>query len=154
MFGFVMRNKKQRTLAEMRTGVLITGLLLLLIANLLAVYGFKGKVSREGFTSYFLENAGGQGANQRPMGPFDDVRLETGNGVSSWRQNHPNEPVEGNQPPFKVGPDSLFMFKDNQCKPECCGASQACDGGCVCTTSEQRSQLASRGGNRTVEDGF
>jgi hypothetical protein len=136
----------------MRTGVLITGLIILLIANFLALYGFQGKITNEGFTSYFLENAAG--LDSKPMGPFDGVRLETGNDVSSWRYNHPNEPLEGNYPPFKVGMDNLFMFKDNQCKPECCGASYACDGGCVCTTPEQRNFINSRGGNRTVEDGF
>jgi hypothetical protein len=137
----------------MRTGVFITGILLLLVANLLALYGFQGKLnSREGFASYFLENA--FPTNGKPMGPYDDVKLETGNGVSSWRYNHPNEPVEGNYPPFELGPDNLFMFKDNQCKPECCGASYACDGGCVCSTPQQRNFINSRGGNRTVEDGF
>jgi hypothetical protein len=136
----------------MRTGVLITGLIILLIANFLALYGFQGKITREGFTSYFLENAAG--LNDKPMGPFDGVRLETGNGVSQWRYNHPNEPLEGNYPPFKVGMDNLFMFKDNQCKPGCCPSSYACDTGCVCTTPEQRTYINSRGGNRTVEDGF
>lgn len=137
----------------MRTGVLITGLLLLLVANLLAFYGFQGRVTGEGFTSYFLENAGS--VNAKPIGPFDGVNLEPVNNVSAWRYNRPNEPLEGNYPPFKVGMDNLFMFKDNQCKPECCGASFACDGGgCVCTTVEQRTMLNTRGGNRTVEDGF
>lgn len=137
----------------MRTGVLITGLVLLLLANILAIYGFQGKITREGFTSYFLENAGL--TDGKPMGPFDGVRLETGNGVSSWRYNHPNEPLSGNYPPFKLGMDNLFMFKDNQCKPECCGASFACDGGgCVCLDMEQKKFLNTRGGNRTVEDGF
>jgi hypothetical protein len=136
----------------MRTGVLITGLILLLIANFLAFYGFQGKISREGFTSYFLENAAG--TDSKPMGPFDGVKLETGNGVSSWRYNHPNEPLEGNYPPFKLGMDNLFMFKDNQCKAECCPSSISCDGGCVCSTPSQRAFLNSRGNNRTVEDGF
>ena len=134
----------------MRTGVFISGILLLLLANLLALYGFQGKF-REGFSDS-LENA--FPTNGKPMGPYDDVKLETGNGVSSWRYNHPNEPLEGNYPPFKLGMDNLFMFKDNQCKPECCGASYACDGGCVCTTPDQRNFINSRGGNRTVEDGF
>jgi len=136
----------------MRTGVLLSGLFLLVVANLLAMWGFNGRISREGFTSYFLENAGE--TNGKGMGPFDNVRLETGNGVSSYRYNHPNEPISGNYPPFKLGMDNLFMFKDNQCKPECCGASYACDGGCVCTTPDQRNFINSRGGNRTVEDGF
>jgi len=135
----------------MRTGVLISGLLLLIVANLLAMYGFQGRFS-EGFTSYFLENAGDLTA--KPIGPYDQVRLETGNKESQFRYNHPNEPLSGDYPPFNLGPDNLFMFKDNQCKPECCGASYACDGGCVCTTPDQRKFLNTRGGNRTVEDGF
>ncbi len=138
----------------MRTGVLITGLLLLLVANLLAFYGFQGKITREGFTSSFLDNAGGYGKNYKPIGPFDEVQLSTGNDVSSWRYNRPNEPLSGNYPPFKLGPDNLFMFKDNQAKPECCGASFASDTGCICSTPSQRAMINTRGGNRTVEDGF
>jgi hypothetical protein len=136
----------------MRTGVLITGLVLLLIANFLAFYGFQGKVSREGFTSYFLENAAPTDA--KPMGPFDGVRLSTGNNVSSYRYNHPDEPMAGNYPPFELGMDNLFMFKDNQVKPECCGSTYSSDTGCVCTSAKQRAFLNQRGGNRTVEDGF
>lgn len=136
----------------MRTGVLLTGLVILAIANILAMWGFNNRVSSEGFASYFLSSAAE--TNAKPMGPFDGVRLSTDNKVSSWRYNHPNEPLAGNYPPFKLGPDNLFMFKDNQCKPECCGASYACDGGCVCTTAEQRNFINTRGGNRTVEDGF
>jgi hypothetical protein len=135
----------------MRTGVLISGLVLLIVANLLAVWGFQGTMN-EGFANFFLENAADLSA--KPIGPYDKVRLQSGNKVSSYRANRPNEPLEGNYPPFKVGPDNLFMFKDNQCKPECCGSSYACDGGCVCTTPEQRNFLNTRGGNRTVEDGF
>lgn len=107
----------------MKTGVLISGLFLLLLANLLALMGFQGKVSREGFASYFLENA--METNGKPMGPYDGVRLSSGNSTSQWRYNRPNEPLQGNYPPFNLGPDNLFMFKDNQCKPECCGASYA-----------------------------
>ena len=136
----------------MRTGVLLSGLFLLILANLLALWGFQGKITREGFTSHFLETAAD--VNEKPIGPFDNVRLNTDNGVSQWRYNHPNEPVSGNYPPFKLDSDNLFMFKDNQCKPECCGASYACDGGCVCTTPDQRNFINTRGGNRTMEDGF
>jgi len=137
----------------MRTGVLITGLVLLLVANLLAFYGFQGRVSREGFASYFLENAGE--VNGKPMGPFDGVRLETGNSASSYRYNHPNESLAGNYPPFTLGMDSLFMFRDNQVKPECCSADYSGDGtGCICSTPSQRTFINQRGGNRTVEDGF
>lgn len=136
----------------MRTGVLITGLIILLIANLLAFYGFQGRVTSEGFTTYFLQNAAGTDA--KPMGPFDGVRLETGNGVSSYRYNHPNEPLAGNYPPFELGMDNLFMFRDNKVDPSCCPSTYSSDLGCVCSTPNQRTFINSRGNNRTVEDGF
>jgi hypothetical protein len=41
----------------------------------------------------------------------------------------------------------MFMFAQNQCRPDCCPATYSCDGGCVCTTEEQRNLIAGRGGN-------
>jgi hypothetical protein len=137
----------------MKTGFLITGLVLLLIANLLMVYSDRG-VSGEGFTNYFLENSAsaGIGASKYvPIGAFDGVEIKPSNGVSAWRETRPNEALLG--PAFQPGPDSLFMFKNNDVKPECCGSSYASDTGCVCTTPQQRSYINMRGGNRTVEDG-
>jgi hypothetical protein len=137
----------------MKTGFLITGLVLLLLANLMMVYSKTVRVG-EGFTNYFLENAGSSGIGKyklEPIGPFDDVRITPNNGVSSWRETAPNEPLLG--PEFQPGPDSLFIFKNNQSKPECCSASYASDTGCVCTTPQQRNYINMRGGNRTVEDG-
>ena len=107
-------------------------------------------VSMEGFASYFLENAGGSKETYSPIGAYDGVKLSTGNSVSGWRYTAPNEPLMG--PAFEPGPDSLFMFKNNQCKPECCGASFSCGGGCVCTTPQQRQYIAGRGGNRTAPE--
>lgn len=137
----------------MKTSFLITGLLLLLIANLMMVYTYKSG-NTEGFTSYFLENAGPSGLGKyklEPIGAFDDVSVMPNNNVSSWRYTSPNEPLLG--PEFQPGLDSLFIFKNNQVKPECCSASYASDTGCVCTTPQQRSYINMRGGNRTVEDG-
>ena len=174
----------------MKTAVLITGLLILLVANFIMLYvapygispregfqaamnsaaaavsapavpvpavaeAFQGGVmaaeesekKKEGFSSYFLENAGGAKETYSPMGAYDGVKLSTGNKVSGWRSTAPNEPLLGAE--FQPGPDSLFMFKNNQCKPECCGASFSCGGGCVCTTPQQRQYIAGRGGNRT-----
>ena len=137
----------------MRTGFLITGLVILLAANLLMLYYKPGALgpSREGFADYFLENAGGAGKGYQPIGAFDNVKLNPGNGVSSWRYTAPNEKLMG--PEFEPGADSLFIFKNNQCKPECCGASFSCGGGCVCTTPQQRQYIAGRGGNRTEPAG-
>jgi hypothetical protein len=123
---------------------------MLLVANLLAFYGFQGRVSTEGFTSSFLNGAG---VDAKPMGPFDGVRLSTGNS-SQYRYNHPDEPMEGNYPPFKLGMDNLFMFKDNKVSSECCASDYSSDSGCVCLSKAQRAFINSRGNNRTVEDGF
>jgi hypothetical protein len=152
----------------MRAAVLISGLVLILIANVMMVYyyprGVEGFVSNdnvnyqnedenedenenEGFSSYFLENAGGAKEKYNPVGAFDGIKLSTGNSSSSWRYTAPNEPLMG--PEFTPDADNLFMFKNNQCKPECCGASFSCGGGCVCTTPQQRQYIAGRGGNRT-----
>jgi len=101
----------------------------------------------EGFESYYLENAGGAKEQYAPVGAFDGVKLTTGNHVSDWRYTAPNEKLMG--PEFSPDSENLFMFKNNQCKPECCGASFSCGGGCVCTTPQQRQYIAGRGGNRT-----
>jgi hypothetical protein len=141
----------------MNTGFLITGLVILLVANILMLFVTPGQLSpsKEGFSNYYLANAGGaapkgQDAYQA-IGAFDGVRLDTGNNVSSWRYTKPNEPLMG--PEFEPGNDSLFIFKNNQCKPECCGASFSCGGGCVCTTPQQRQYIAGRGQNRTEPAG-
>jgi hypothetical protein len=133
----------------MKTSFLITGLILLLVANLVMVYSMSR--GSEGFTSYFLSNAGGAGKEYQPIGSFDEVKLSTGNNVSTWRYTDPDEPLMG--PEFKPGPDSLFIFRDNQAKPGCCASTYSSDMGCVCTSPQQRSFINMRGGNRTMEDG-
>ena len=132
----------------MKQAMFMGGIILLVIAALLVSRSslIKG-VTPEGFVSYYLENAGGAKNSYGAMGPFDGVKLTCPDGSSSWKCNTPNEPLNG--PAFKPGPDSLFIFKNNQCKPECCPSSYACDGGCVCTTPDQRQEIAGRGGNNT-----
>jgi hypothetical protein len=144
-----------------RTTFLISALLLLILANILmmsyaspvlsatgegfANYVMAKNASKEGFQSY---SPGGAKDAYEPIGAFDGIRLQTGNNVSSWRYTAPNEPLKGNFPKFEVGPDNLFMFKDNQAKPECCGSSFSSDMGCICTTPEQRAYINNRGSNR------
>ena len=138
----------------MKTGFLITGLVLLLVANLLMVYS-EGYTSQDGFMNYFLENAGSSGLGNNKVeaiGAFDNVRVVPDNHQSTWRGTMPNESLLG--PEFVPGPDSLFMFKNNQVKPECCDSTYSSDTGCVCSTPQQRQYINMRGGNRTVEDGI
>jgi len=46
---------------------------------------------------------------------------------------------------------SLFLYKHNDCKPECCefgkGTDVSCSGGCVCYNKEQNELISSRGDN-------
>lgn len=139
----------------MKTAFLITGLVLLLLANIVMVWsrheGFadvkEASKKKDGFMNYFLENAGasGLGAHKfEPIGPFDNVKLTT--------SQQPNLPLSGAE--FQPGPDSLFIFKNNQVKPECCASSYSSSTGCVCTTDKQRNYINMRGGNRTMEDGI
>jgi hypothetical protein len=132
----------------MKHAMFLLGLILLVAAALMLS---RSRIMRgptpEGFASYYLENAGGAKDAAEKVGPFDGVKLTCPGGGSEWKCNTPNEPMRG--PAFKPGPDSLFIFKNNQCKPECCPSSYACDGGCVCTTPDQRQEIAGRGGNNT-----
>jgi hypothetical protein len=41
----------------------------------------------------------------------------------------------------------MFIFAQNQVRPECCPSTYSSDMGCVCTTESQRNFIAGRGGN-------
>ncbi len=142
-----------------RTLFIMVMLGLLLVANLLMLAGYTNYPSTEGFADYmestpsdedemegFLGSAPA-GDKYEAIGAYDNVVKKPAHGLSNWRGPAPNEPLLG--PEVEVGPDNLFIFKNNQCKPECCGASFSCGSGCVCTTPAQRDLINSRGGNRT-----
>jgi hypothetical protein len=124
---------------------------LLLLANLLMLNGYTNYPSSvrraaEGFANFELENASPIGKNYVPIGTYDDVLKKPANGLSNWRGPSPNEPLLG--PEVNIDENHLFMFANNQCKPECCPGSFSCDGGCVCTTAKQRDFINTRGNNR------
>ena len=130
---------------------LLLCLALLVAANAAMLMGYTNwpvgsKIER--FSDYVL---GGAPAAGTSMGIYDNV-VKAGVAQGQWKVNTPNEAKLGAE--FKVGPDSLFMFKNNQCKPECCGASFSCSGGCVCTTEADRDLILKRGGNRTTPGDF
>lgn len=126
---------------------------LLLLANIFMLMGFTNYSNNtnlvDAFTNYATDVAG-VGKGYEPIGTYDGLMKTPEHGLSQWREKAPNEPLLG--PEVELGPDNLFIFKNNQCKPECCGASFSCGGGCVCTTPAQRDFINSRGGNRTSPD--
>lgn len=111
-----------------------------------------GKIA-EGFMD-MLVPAGGSAFGTAAIGSYDGRNLASGlpPAAQGFRARLPNEPLAG--PEIEVGPDSLFIFANNQVKPECCGATLSSDGGCVCTTERQRTLINQRGGNRLHDDGF
>ena len=68
----------------------------------------------------------------------------------------PEKPMELISPSIKISPllgtsyapltdylandqdDTMFLFKDNLCTPACCPSTYSCNGGCVCTTEQQK----------------
>ena len=64
-------------------------------------------------------------------------------GTRTLVNNQENAPVVGNDK------NSLFLFKHNDCSPECCepgkGVDYSCSGGCVCYNKEQNELVSSRG---------
>jgi hypothetical protein len=108
-----------------------------------------GQVRPEPFMDY-LSN----GFETASMGPYDGRNMAAGLSADShgFRARMPSVPLAG--PAVEVGPDNLFIFKNNECKPECCGSTLSCDGGCVCTQKFQRDYINQRGGNRKHDDGF
>lgn len=137
-----------------RTTFILVMFGLLLVANVFMMMGLTNysysRPDPEQFINYVAGSAASVGNAYEPMGIYDGLKKMPKHMMSQWRDKAPNEPLLG--PDVKLGPDNLFMFKNNQCKPECCGASFSCGSGCVCTTPEQRDFINSRGGNRTSPD--
>ena len=140
----------------MRGTYLVGMLLILFLANICMLLGMTNwpKSILENFTDDFVKNGPVQGPASSfataPIGSYDGMNVAANLPPASggWRGTMPNEPLLG--PPVEVGPDNLFIFRNNQCKPECCGATLSCDGGCVCSTPEQRNLINTRGGNRQI----
>jgi hypothetical protein len=129
---------------------LISMLSLLFLANIMMVLGYVNtqNTMNEQFVEHFLNPAPSLASGgYESIGEYDNLANKPTNGKSDWRATAPDEPLTG--PEFKVDDDHLYMFANNQCKPECCGASFSCSGGCVCTTPGQRDQINKRGGNNT-----
>ena len=71
--------------------------------------------------------------------------------VISKKDNNSESPgVDGT----KNSPKGLFMFAYNQCNPKCCPSTYSCNGGCICTTKEQRRFISTRGSNHSGEDEY
>ena len=75
--------------------------------------------------------------------------------ITQWKQNG-ELPWDGpySLPKTEEVPDGMFMFANNKVSPDCNTSTYTTSGGGVCMTPEQLRFLNTRGGNRTIEDGF
>jgi len=61
---------------------------------------------------------------------------------SKWSQ------YKGTPVPLPEG--EMFMFANNEFKPECCPSTYSSSTGCACITQEQVNYINQRGGNRSI----
>jgi len=64
-----------------------------------------------------------------------------------WRSQQ-IDTYKGTPVPLPEG--QMFMFADNDFKPECCGSNISSSMGCACITKAQMDYVNQRGGNRTA----
>lgn len=101
-----------------------------------------------GASDTFMDYLSAGSFGTAPIGSYDGMNMAAGlpPDAQGFRARMPNVP----HPPGTT----MLPFVNNVCKPECCGASLSCSGGCVCTTPEDRDLINTRGGNRVHDDGF
>jgi len=137
---------------------LMTMLGLLFFANVLMALGYVNQ--QASMEETFIENfvnpplspaASLASGNYVAIGTYDNLVKKPAHGLSEWRGPAPNEPLTG--PEVVIDDDHLYMFANNQSKPECCPSSYTSSTGCVCTTPGQRDLLGKRGGNNTIVAG-
>ena len=102
------------------------------------------KVGRENFQTLGapVKYKMGQGV----YGSWETRKQKVGPDVP-WRAQQ-MDTYKGTPVPLPEG--QLFLFADNQFKPECCGSSVSSSTGCACITRSQMDYVNQRGGNRTA----
>jgi len=95
----------------------------------------------------FMQQPVGKPLNSAGMGPYDQVNI--GNGVSGWAANEAS-PVNaaGALPSQSDDSNKLMLMVGNKVDTDCCPSTFNTDSGCVCLTEQNKTMMASRGGNR------
>ena len=92
---------------------------------------------------------------QRQVGmPLDMQSVEGATGVAGYSGTPPllgSEPKPVSEKPYDMANDNeLFQFEGNRMSADCCPSPFSGDKGCICLTSAQVKEFASRGGNASV----
>jgi hypothetical protein len=95
----------------------------------------------------FMQQPVGKPLNSAGMGPYDQVDI--GGGVSGWAANEAaSVNAAGALPSQSDDPNKLMLMVGNKVSTECCPSTFNTDSGCVCLTPDNKTMMASRGGNR------
>ena len=127
----------------MQKPAIVTAVFLaVLVAGLLARYALTAAPvkAKEGFVQQEFAPTTGTG-----MGPYDQVSIP---GASGWAATEP-APVGSSPVGASQEPRTMFLA-DVETSPSCCPSAFNTDMGCVCLKPEERSLMASRGGNRAT----
>lgn len=76
-----------------------------------------------------------------------DTRVQKKGPAIPWRSQQ-MDTYKGTPVPLPEG--QMFIFADNEFKPECCGSTVSSSSGCACITPAQMNYINQRGGNRTA----
>jgi hypothetical protein len=93
----------------------------------------------------FMQQPVGKPLNAAGMGPYDQVDI--GGGVSGWAANEA-APITGSLPSQADDSNKLMLMVGNKVSTDCCPSTFNTDAGCVCLTPDNKTLMASRGGNR------
>jgi hypothetical protein len=122
---------------QMNKTTLVVALFLgVLVAGLLARHAFAAQVPRERET--FAQREIGAPTQGHGMGPYD--------GASGWLATEP-APV-GTAPAGASQEPRLMFLAEPKVSTSCCPSAFNTDMGCVCLSDEDKTIMASRGGNR------
>jgi hypothetical protein len=99
-------------------------------------------------TEHFMQKPIGAPTSGPGMGPYDQVSID--GGFSGWSANEPHgaAPVSSGPLPGVAEDNKLMFLVGNKTDASCCPAAFNTDSGCVCLTEQDRTLMASRGGNK------
>uniref|UniRef100_A0A6C0F1I0 Uncharacterized protein n=1 Tax=viral metagenome TaxID=1070528 RepID=A0A6C0F1I0_9ZZZZ len=126
-----------------KTSLVLAFLVAAVLAGLFVRFNLFGAAQEN-----FMQQPVGAPLNAGGIGPYDGVSI--GGGVSGWASTEPTADLKGAAPlPSAAAKDNELMFLvDNKVNSDCCPSAFTTDTGCVCLSDEQKSLMASRGGNR------
>ena len=138
---------KMKSLNNLSWTTIVILIICVIVGVIIACHLFLGccsvKLPKEGFTGAPIDYQLGKGVpGDTYDAPLVNSLGELGNLYASLKNNKGGP----------VPPKGLFLFTDNQFKPECCYEPQqySSSTGCACISEDQMKYISSRGGNNTL----